>query len=1539
MSIVTRIFVLIAVTLSLVAGGAIFNGFYLLEKRSEELHRDTLQLARVAELDMGRILGGTQQLLATLARLPLANGWDERACALMAATAAGDFEYDHLVAVDRSGIIQCSSNGRAVVGSAMRDSDLLDRIAATAGFSVGAYGIGQVSNNEVIRVGYPVVDDAGAVIGAVYAGINLTWLITAVSQWELGEETTIDVTDRNGILLARHPDPSQAGRPMASNLEPFLSATEMGIAEVADEHGVVLLYGYVPVEVGQALGIAVFVGRDRVHAFADINRSIWVNAAVVFAGLLLAALFAFIYARRFLTRPFQDLLIVAGRWRNGDWSARAGANSGSPEFDRLASAFDGMAAAVHDRDQSLHYRDVILDAITKSAAELATSGTIAEAIPRILRRLGEALHADRVLVLQDHSIGPPLTLRNAWQGHGASVEVRPEYFASLPTSRPPEVTEWQKPLQEGKQIEALRRDTRGAVREVFDRFGIKSNVQAPVLIEGKLFGQLSVDDCDAERSWSPIEKEAVTVLADLIGAAITRENHLEKLSNADAAVRSSPAVVYRFSTETFPPRLVYVSENVAMFGSTAAELFADPEPYLRRVHPDDRDLVRASFVAAQSGAGGAFEFRIVDTPGGACRWLENRYTPKQDAAGRLVEVSGVLVDVTERKAAAEKLQFANSLLAALKETSPDAILMVDAHRKISTFNQRFLDLWRLAPDLLRSGTDDAALAAAALQVKHPEEFKARADRLYQNPDAFVREDVEMADGRYLEQITSPMRSAEGGYLGRVWFAHDVTERRRAVEIAQATLARAREQMRAIGVFSKMELSGDIESLARQITEEAVGVIGCERANVWRFNADETQLVCIDLYEASSGAHSAGTILNESEYAHEFEALKEASHVAADDAQTDARTAGYVDGYLKPLRITSMLEAVIRVGGENLGLLGFEHVDKPHRWAQDEIAFALQLADKIGIGIVNQRRQIEEDKRRASEAELAEAHELAHLGSWTFDPSSKLSTRSRESYRILGVDPKTFDGSYDAYLSRVHPDDRATFEHAFANSIANHSHYLCDYRLVMDDGSVKWVHDIGRNAYDAEGRHVRTVGTMQDITERKKAEEQIAQMAHFDHLTGLANRRAFVDALKREISRVGRDEKKFAVLYLDLDHFKDINDTLGHPIGDLLLQSVAARLQAAIRITDTVARFGGDEFAVIDTDIKEPADAAVLADKVLNTIGAPLLVGADEIRTGASIGIAIYGAESPDAEMLLSHADVALYRAKAEGRGTYRFFTEAMDTEVRTRVILGAELGKAIVSGQLFLLYQPQVDADTGRVVGLEALVRWRHPERGLVSPGEFIPIAERSGMIVALGSWVMREACRQTRKWLDAGVTPTLIAINLSGLQFKTPLELEANLAAVLKETELPSSMIELELTESVLMEASGEHNDVLLRLRKAGFRLAIDDFGTGYSSLDYLRRFPVDRIKIAQNFIFGMMESSDNRIIVKAAIGLARELKLDVVVEGVETAEQLKMLRSWGCRTIQGYYYSKPLPGNEMTAILQDGGIIQPLSDIRAAPTVSLPN
>src|SRR6185436_6211387 len=309
---------------------------------------------------------------------------------------------------------------------------------------------------------------------------------------------------------------------------------------------------------------------------------------------------------------------------------------------------------------------------------------------------------------------------------------------------------------------------------------------------------------------------------------------------------------------------------------------------------------------------------------------------------------------------------------------------------------------------------------------------------------------------------------------------------------------------------------------------------------------------------------------------------------------------------------------------------------------------------------------------------------------------------------------------------------------------------------------------------------------------------------------------------------------------------------------------------------------------------------VLAGKALAAVSAPLSLQGRELRSGASVGIAVYGPDSADAEALLSHADVALYRAKAEGRGTFRYFTDAMDADVRSRVTLEAELRTAIAQNQLYLLYQPQVDAASGRILGVEALVRWRHPQRGVVPPAEFIPVAEKSGLIVALGHWVMREACRQMRQWLDAGIAPQMIAVNLSTLQFKTPLELERDFAAILAETGVPAQRVELELTESVLMDASRAHGSVLLRLRKAGFRIAIDDFGTGYSSLMYLRRFPVDRIKIAQEFMADIAPGSSNAAIVQAAIALASALKLDVIVEGVETAAQLAMVLAMGAHNVQ---------------------------------------
>ena len=532
------------------------------------------------------------------------------------------------------------------------------------------------------------------------------------------------------------------------------------------------------------------------------------------------------------------------------------------------------------------------------------------------------------------------------------------------------------------------------------------------------------------------------------------------------------------------------------------------------------------------------------------------------------------------------------------------------------------------------------------------------------------------------------------------------------------------------------------------------------------------------------------------------------------------------------------------------------------------------------------------------------------------------------------------------LADIHPPDVLAGKwRNFERRANSEARTAKDIPTKRKDGSIFFA-DISASPAMLGGRQYM-VTCFHDVTDRKVAEEKLSAMARYDPLTGLANCNIFVNTLDHAIARAHRGERGgFAVLYLDLDHFKDVNDTLGHPVGDLLLQAVAARLLTAVRATDTVARFGGDEFCILLPVIEDPAHAAVIADhvmeavaqisavelvataggtvadKVLQAIGEPFSIEGNDIHTGVSIGIAVYQAESTNSETMLSHADVALYRAKAEGRGTFRFFDTAMENEVRARVALGGELREGIASGQFFLVYQPQVDDETDRIVGLEALVRWNHPTRGLLGPGHFIPEAERNGLIVPLGHWILRETCHQAKKWLDAGIAPQSVAVNLSAVQFKQPLQLEKNIAAILAETGLPPHLLELELTEGVLMDATAEHNDLLLRFRAAGHHIAIDDFGTGYSSLDYLSRFTVDRVKIAQSFVLDLQVNTRNQAIVKGAISLAHALGLLVIVEGVETAEQLAMIKSWGCRLIQGFYFSKPLPVDEITALLRIGKI-----------------
>jgi diguanylate cyclase (GGDEF)-like protein len=447
-----------------------------------------------------------------------------------------------------------------------------------------------------------------------------------------------------------------------------------------------------------------------------------------------------------------------------------------------------------------------------------------------------------------------------------------------------------------------------------------------------------------------------------------------------------------------------------------------------------------------------------------------------------------------------------------------------------------------------------------------------------------------------------------------------------------------------------------------------------------------------------------------------------------------------------------------------------------------------------------------------------------------------------------------------------------------------------------------------------------VWSFSDITEHKRYELELARQASHDSLTNLPNRVLFMDRLKRAISRAGHGRTMTALLFLDLDRFKVINDSLGHEHGDRLLIELAQRLRACIRPGDTAARFGGDEFTILLEDISNVNEATRVAERIEDYLQTPFALGGHEIFSTASIGIVISTSGEDRAEVLLRHADVAMYRAKSRGGSQYEVFDSKMSSLALDRLQLEIDLRQALRRSQLRVYYQPQVEARSGQITGFEALLRWDHPLRGIISPVEFIPIAEETGMILSIGQWVLREACVQARKWQTEvpRTTPLEMSVNLSAKQFCQP-GLVEEIARVLKETQFDPRSLILEITESVVMEDEVQTMTQLEALKKLGVKLAIDDFGTGYSSLAYLERFALNSLKIDRAFVNRIGERGENTAIVRAVSTLGQALGVQVTAEGVETAAQMTQLRALGCHTGQGYFFARPLPADEATTLLQE--------------------
>jgi diguanylate cyclase (GGDEF)-like protein/PAS domain S-box-containing protein len=454
--------------------------------------------------------------------------------------------------------------------------------------------------------------------------------------------------------------------------------------------------------------------------------------------------------------------------------------------------------------------------------------------------------------------------------------------------------------------------------------------------------------------------------------------------------------------------------------------------------------------------------------------------------------------------------------------------------------------------------------------------------------------------------------------------------------------------------------------------------------------------------------------------------------------------------------------------------------------------------------------------------------------------------------------------------------------------------------------------------DSKSRYRGRIWYFRDITDRTLAEDRLQYLAYYDALTGLPNRTLLQDRISKALASARRHAGKVALLFLDLDRFKDINDSLGHSVGDLLLQGVAERLKKRGREDDTVARLGGDEFLIALTQVKDVPDVAVAAERLMDAMTAGFIVQGNSINVSCSIGISIFPEHGADCERLIKNADAAMYKAKESGRNTFRFFTEDMNAQVVERLTLGNSLRLALGNKELFLVYQPQMNISTGRIAGLEALLRWQHPEMGLVPPDKFIRIAENSGLIVPIGEWVLRTACSQARKWQDEGLPPVSVAVNVSAIQFRQEGFCEL-IRKVLHETGLAPQYLELELTESLLLSSADVTLEVIQKLKTIGVTLAIDDFGTGYSSFGYLRQFRVSKLKIDGSFVRDVAVNSDDAAITTAIISMAKHLNLKVIAEGVETEAQMSFLRAHQCDGIQGYYFSKPLAVDKVADKLRE--------------------
>jgi diguanylate cyclase (GGDEF)-like protein/PAS domain S-box-containing protein len=932
-------------------------------------------------------------------------------------------------------------------------------------------------------------------------------------------------------------------------------------------------------------------------------------------------------------------------------------------------------------------------------------------------------------------------------------------------------------------------------------------------------------------------------------------------------VETVPAVTYTDrAAGSYPDVAVYTSPQIeALVGYTVRE-WLDPERDLwrERLHPEDRAWVLAADGHAKAtGEPFAEEYRLIARDGRVV-WVRDEAALTRDEAGEPRYWQGVLVDVTERKVAEEAMKESEEHFRALTQNSSDVVTLLEATGTIRYQSPSMQRVLGYEPE--------ETIGDHVLDYVHPDDLERVAIAFAEgltNPGS--RSSVEYRfrhkDGSWVWLESVGTNLLEDPKIEEyVVNSRDITRRKETESRLREAEKRYRtlvEQIPAVTFVDRVGGSSDPVYVSPQI-EEMLGYTPEEwmAGRLWRDRLhpdDRGRVLASDeRFEAGGGRVDE-----------EYRLLS-------------------ADGSVVWVREETVL--VRGEGGEPLYVQGI-------------------LTDVT-------ERKLAEEAMKESERSLAAAQRIAHVGNFEYSVEDDRARWSDELYRIFGFAPQQFAPTYKGFMRSVHPDDRDLVKGAIREALFGERWLAFDYRIVRRDGEVRSVRSDYEVVRDASGRAVRLVGTVLDVTEHKALEEQLEHQALHDPLTHLPNRRLFANRLLHALERTRR-RGGVAVLFMDLDDFKVVNDSLGHETGDLLLVVVAQRLSRCLRPGDTLARFGGDEFVVLLEDVEDPDEAVRVAERIVRELRRPFVLGGRELYAPASIGVSWGDARTKSSEDLLRDADTAMYQAKREG-SAYRVFDPAMYERVVRRLALENDLRRAVEAGEFVVHYQPVFDFGSQEPWGVEALVRWNHPERGMLGPAEFVTVAEEMGLIVPIGSRVLEEACHRVKGWQETHPRnpPLGLIVNLSVAQLLHP-GYEETVRSALARSGLGAESLKLDVTESAFIDALESNRLALERIQALGVRTSIDDFGMGYSSLSYLKRLPADALKIDKSFVKGFGEDAQDTAIVRMVVELAHTLGMEVVAEGVETWAQAALLAEMGCDMAQGYHFARPLPAEAVAGFL----------------------